>query len=498
MNIDKIKEQKWYRQETEGTPYFIYGPCRSCIDNFKSKSQIIWYCDPERAQAFLSEDLLRKKAEECLRHGKKTPEYFLSLFDNWDKKIRKKAEGIFIEIKATDLKTTSDQHLLELNNKLAQHAYDMWLEFYIDIFDLDAEGLVEAELVEEGITLDDDERNTMMTQIKPLVHQCAEKDLLKIVKLIRETPGAVNTLSYISTPANLHRLTTYPKIDQALQEYQQNFFWINNSWGVTKVLTAFDFVDSIKQVLAGSRNITAEIKAIEDFDIEIKRKKSEIADKHQFSKWLRSMFDFFGVLTYWRDERKKIMQRMNHYLEVLGREIAQRSGMTWEEIRVCDSLEIDAIPVSKKLVRQQFKLYSERSVLIWNGKKCTHLSKQKGEAVLQAIEETINTDVSEFRGMIACPGKVTGRVVVIQGKNEFDKMKEGDILVTTMTRPEFVPLMKKAAAIITDEGGITSHAAVVSRELKVPCIIGTQIATKKLSDGDEVFVNADHGVVMIK
>ena len=66
-----------------------------------------------------------------------------------------------------------------------------------------------------------------------------------------------------------------------------------------------------------------------------------------------------------------------------------------------------------------------------------------------------------------------------------------------MTRPEFVPLLKQASAIITDEGGITSHAAIVSRELKIPCIIGTKVATKVLKDGDKVEVNANHGVVRI-
>ena len=87
---------------------------------------------------------------------------------------------------------------------------------------------------------------------------------------------------------------------------------------------------------------------------------------------------------------------------------------------------------------------------------------------------------------------------MINQETEFHKMKEGAVLVANMTRPEYVSIMKKAIAIITDEGGITSHAAVVSRELKIPCIIGTQVATKKLKDGDKVFVNADHGVVIVE
>ena len=75
--------------------------------------------------------------------------------------------------------------------------------------------------------------------------------------------------------------------------------------------------------------------------------------------------------------------------------------------------------------------------------------------------------------------------------------QDGDILVTGMTRPEFVPLMKKASAIITDEGGLTCHAAIISRELNIPCIIGTKIATQVLQDGDMVEVDADKGIIRI-
>ena len=75
-------------------------------------------------------------------------------------------------------------------------------------------------------------------------------------------------------------------------------------------------------------------------------------------------------------------------------------------------------------------------------------------------------------------------------------MEKDDILVTSMTRPEFVPIMKMAAGIVTDEGGLTCHAAIVSRELGIPCIVGTQIATRSLKDGDRVEVNANHGLII--
>lgn len=80
---------------------------------------------------------------------------------------------------------------------------------------------------------------------------------------------------------------------------------------------------------------------------------------------------------------------------------------------------------------------------------------------------------------------------------DMKKMKPGDILVSVATIPDIMPAMKKAAAIVTEQGGITCHAAIVSRELGIPCVIGTKVATKVFKDGDIVEVNANHGVVTV-
>ena len=77
------------------------------------------------------------------------------------------------------------------------------------------------------------------------------------------------------------------------------------------------------------------------------------------------------------------------------------------------------------------------------------------------------------------------------------EINEGDILVTGMTNPQIIPMLKKASAIVTDEGGIICHAAIISRELKKPCIVGTKNATQILKDGDLVEVDANNGIVRI-
>ena len=114
------------------------------------------------------------------------------------------------------------------------------------------------------------------------------------------------------------------------------------------------------------------------------------------------------------------------------------------------------------------------------------------------VDESIEIPTTdEIRGRVACPGRARGKVRVVLMKKDIGLVEEGEILVSTMTTPDFVPAIQKCAAIITDEGGITCHAAIVSRELKKPCIIGTKIATKGLKDGDVVEVDAERGIVRI-
>jgi phosphohistidine swiveling domain-containing protein len=110
--------------------------------------------------------------------------------------------------------------------------------------------------------------------------------------------------------------------------------------------------------------------------------------------------------------------------------------------------------------------------------------------------EPVAKENEKIKGQVACSGKVKGIARVILKMNEkAETFNEGDILVTICSSPDFMPVLSKAGAIVTDEGGITCHAAVISRELNIPCIIGTRTATRILKDGDMVEVDANNGTV---
>jgi len=119
---------------------------------------------------------------------------------------------------------------------------------------------------------------------------------------------------------------------------------------------------------------------------------------------------------------------------------------------------------------------------------------KKSTAAQQKLTAVANAKIL-LRGLGATTGASGGKVKIISGPKEIGKVESGDILVAKMTSPDYVPAMRKASAIITDEGGITSHAAIVSRELGIPCIVGAGNATEILKDGMVVTVDADHGIV---
>ncbi|MBI4009651.1 MAG: phosphoenolpyruvate synthase [Candidatus Aenigmarchaeota archaeon] len=111
------------------------------------------------------------------------------------------------------------------------------------------------------------------------------------------------------------------------------------------------------------------------------------------------------------------------------------------------------------------------------------------------VEEVKITGKPILKGLGSSPGVATGKVKLISTIQDLTKIEEGDILVTKMTSPDMVVAMNKSVAIITDQGGATAHASIISRELGIPCIVGTQNATKTLTDGQVITVDAYHGVV---
>lgn len=159
-----------------------------------------------------------------------------------------------------------------------------------------------------------------------------------------------------------------------------------------------------------------------------------------------------------------------------------------EEIK--KSLKREKATVSEKELKDRKKL----SVLIIENKKARYLVGKEAEKIYEELQSETK-EQEEVKGQTAYPGKVQGTVCKVETHADLKKIKKGIILVTPMTSVTYVPYLEKVAGIVTDEGGIICHAASIAREMRIPTIIGTKIATKVLKDGDIVEVDAEKGIV---
>lgn len=162
---------------------------------------------------------------------------------------------------------------------------------------------------------------------------------------------------------------------------------------------------------------------------------------------------------------------------------------------------LDGSYSKKKIINLERKLKKRKKYFLFAGGKIKYSSlkgylKRRGWQLIEHKDKK-GLDFIEGKAAYKNPNRIKGKVKIVENKAELFKIKKGDIIVAPMTTPEYAPIFSKVSAIITDEGGITSHAAIVSRELKIPSIVGTKIATKILDDGDYVEVDTNKNVVKI-
>lgn len=218
----------------------------------------------------------------------------------------------------------------------------------------------------------------------------------------------------------------------------------------------------------------------------------KIDKKHQ------TLFTIARDIIYGKDYRKMSLVKSYYELEPLLREIGRRLKLNLNEVRNCLIVELEKMllkntphpkDLGKRMKRCLFVVINQQLP----GRIFTDEMFVQMKNYLDRKEDL--SEINYFHGQTAATGKARGVVKIINSVKDLPKMKVGDILVSQMTNPDLLPAMKKAAAIITDQGGITCHAAIISRELGIPCVIGTKIATKALKDGDQVFVDADQGEI---
>jgi phosphohistidine swiveling domain-containing protein len=201
-----------------------------------------------------------------------------------------------------------------------------------------------------------------------------------------------------------------------------------------------------------------------------------------------------------RIELKRCWESLRFFLDNMLLRISKMRGVSYEKLfYYYTTRECRELLFNKKKIKTRNR---ERHItFVFHGGKIVLYEGQEAKKLQLPIWKQIKDDQDAMSGNVAYPGIYTGCVVIgphadVRALNN-TLFQEGEILVTTMTQPNMVLLAKKAGAIITDEGGIASHAAILAREFRIPTIVGTGVATQKLKTGDLVEVDANNGIVKI-
>lgn len=193
-----------------------------------------------------------------------------------------------------------------------------------------------------------------------------------------------------------------------------------------------------------------------------------------------------------------LLKELDFYFRVLLKKILSKNSEFYDLLAVISFTELKNLVENNKLPelselkkRLAGYIYYQNNLLL-DQNFAEFLQKHD----LSYTNLTVEADQAELKGQVASLGGIVRATAqVIMNSEEIKLFKLGNILITPMTSPDYLDAIKKAGAVVTDEGGVTCHAAIVSREFKIPCVIGTKFATKIFKDGDMVEVDAKNGVI---
>ncbi len=281
-----------------------------------------------------------------------------------------------------------------------------------------------------------------------------------------------------------------------INHHYEKYFYVNHMW-IGKAHTLEHYVKEIVKLIGTHAEIE---RMLMDLKEEINKglsKREELLKKLKLEKKWEILFNAFGDFMVTKIYRRFAQIYAIYKMEFVQIEIGKRLGLELNEVRFMLPQEIKRALIDGIFEKEEIKERVEFCVYYAEKEKDIIYTGIKAKELAKLPEKVKHEEITELKGQVVCMGKAKGRVKIVIRPRDMAKMHHGDILVSIATDPDIVSAMKKAAAIVTEQGGVTSHAAIVSRELNIPCIIGTKIATKVLHDGDLVEVNANHGIVRV-
>ena len=483
ISIDHLAATKWhYIHRRYRTPFYFYilfeGSSKHYNKNIKFPYELanLLCLDSEVIFAHSDWELLRKKVEQEII---KKPNILIDVINisySINQEISRFAASV--QSRRFSAKSTSEEMVIILNKYL-----DYSLKFSAAmVFPLLFEEYLEREIKKElsqiftGAAFIKAEQ-LFTSSIKQSSAQEEESDLLKLA--IKK----------------IEKKLKHSDILRHLAEYG----WLKNVSMDGQFYSEAEIMEKINvRAKANPKKVlTLMRKNRREFLKELKFYQEKIKNNKKLSSYINTLQEAI----FFRSWRTEQMYKNIVYFNNLFTEIAKRLKLKkMNDIFFLLPLEIIDLLRSNKKANQDIIEERQKGFLLFSTGQRTDVFS--GAIVDQAKKkinflESASTNNSSLSGQKAYPGKVCGIVSLITKKSDFLKMQKKNILVCRSTTPDYLPLIHKSAAIVTDEGGVLSHASIISRELRKPCIIGTKIATQILKDGDEVEVDADMGTVKI-
>jgi len=286
----------------------------------------------------------------------------------------------------------------------------------------------------------------------------------------------------------------------SLRAHTERFSWLLGNYATNKPLGSAYFCDRADALLATTQSPNERIREITRRLEQTNQRRAQIVMNLPDGE-LKELAGQAGFFVRWHDDRKaeqlKFQLVLHHLLSALGRILAIPIEQLeyWTEDECLAALQGGPM-VSADVVASRRTL--SLGWLTTTGKHELLVGANVQKLYEEYQSSSSDLKLAELRGTVASSG--SGHVIrsiarVLRHPNDSYRLAPGEVLVASMTSPEYIDAIRKAGAIVTDVGGLTSHAAIVSRELNIPCIVGTKLATKVLKDGDLVEVDATKGVV---
>lgn len=289
-------------------------------------------------------------------------------------------------------------------------------------------------------------------------------------------------------------------LDKKVKAYLDKFAVLGLRYGVGDIWQKKDIIPRIR--LLSKNNLHGQRLRLIHKRKKIEKRFGKIINELKPDKRAREIIRIIREYIYLRTYRTNILNNSLGTIKPFLEKIAKKLNTDWGTLNhmilpeVLESLDLDIVP--EKFSKQAKKRKAGFATIFINHKFHIFTGRDIDRfAAFFNLKTKIKGNSGLIKGVVANTGKVRGIVKIVFTPADNEKVNHGDILVASMTTPNFVPAMEKAAAFVTDEGGILCHAAIVSREMKKPCIIGTKIATKVLKDGDLVEVDANEGIVKV-